>query len=64
MYYFIKAKHGILDKNMYNMDENGYIIGEARSSKVIFSKYQKQAFINQAVNREWASLIEVISMTG
>ncbi len=57
----IKAQHGILDEDTYNMDENGYMMGIA---KVLFSKYQKQAFINQAGNREWASLIEIIGTTG
>lgn len=35
LYQSIKAKYGILDKNMYNIDDNSYI---ARSSKVVFSK--------------------------
>ena len=43
------------------MDENGYMAG---SSKVVFSKYQKQAFTNQAGNRECASLIKAIGTTG
>ena len=34
------------------MDENDYMIGMAGSSKVVFSKLQKQAFINQAGNWE------------
>ena len=46
------------------MDENRYIIGIAGSSKVIFSKYQKQTLINQSENREWVSLIKAISGTG
>ena len=46
------------------MDENGYMMGVVGSSKVVFSKYQKQAFINQAGNREKASLIEAIDTTG
>ncbi len=46
------------------MDENGYMIGIAGSSKVVFSKYQKQAFINQAGNRKWASLIEAVGTMG
>ena len=60
----MKAEYGILDGDAYNMDENGYMMGIADSSKVVFSKYQKQAFINQPGNREWASLIEAISTTG
>ena len=64
LYWRIKAQHGILDKDTYNINENGYIIGVAGSSKVVFSKSQKQAFINQAGNRKWASLIEAIGTTG
>ncbi len=52
LYLSIKAQHGILDEDTYNMDENGYMMGITGSSKVAFSKYQKQAFINQAGNRE------------
>ena len=52
LYQSIKAEYGILDEDTYNMDENWYIIGIAGSSKVVFSKYQKQAFMNQAGNRE------------
>lgn len=40
------------------------MMGIAGSFKVVFSKYQKQAFINQPRNREWASLIEAIGTTG
>ncbi len=43
------------------MDENGYMMGIARNSKMVFSKYQKQAFMNQAKNWKWASLIEAIN---
>lgn len=46
------------------MDENGYMMGIANNSKVVFSKYQKQIFINKPGNREWASLIEAISTIG
>lgn len=40
------------------------MIGVAGSSKVVFLKYQKQAFINQAENRECASLIEAVGTMG
>ncbi len=58
------AEHSILDKDTYNMDEKRYMMGITGSFKVVFSKYQKQAFINQPGNREWTSLIEAMSMTG
>ncbi len=59
-YQSIKAEYGIFDKDRYNMNENRYMMGIARSFKVVFLKNQKQTFINQAGNREWTSLIEVI----
>ncbi len=37
-YRSIKAEHGILDEDTYNMDENGYTMGIADSFKVVFSK--------------------------
>lgn len=39
-------------------------MGIGGSSKVVFSKYQKQAFIKQAENRELVSLIEAIRISG
>ena len=63
-YWSIKIEHSILDKDIYNIDDNKYMMGIAGSSKVIFSKYQKQVFINQPRNREWESLIETISNIG
>ncbi len=51
-YLSINAQYNILNKNIYNMDENSYIMGISRSSKLVFSKYQKQAFINQVGNRD------------
>ena len=45
LYQSIKDKYGKLDEDM---DENGYMMGIAGASKVMFSKYQKQAFIKQA----------------
>ena len=54
----------MLNGDIYNKAENGYIMGIGGSSKVVFSKYQKQAFIKQAGNQEWASLIEAIRTSG
>lgn len=46
------------------MDKHGYMMGLAGGSKMVFLKYQKQAFKNQAGNREEVSFIEAISTTG
>lgn len=52
LYKFIKEEYNIFDKDIYNMDENEYMIAIMGSSKVVFSKYQKQAFVNQAENQK------------
>ena len=36
LYLSIKAQHGILDEDIYNIDENCYMIGIVGSSKVVF----------------------------
>lgn len=64
MYQSIKAEYGILDEYMYDIDENRYAIGIAGSTKVVISKYQKQAFLNQARNWEWALPIKAIGSKG
>ena len=40
------------------------MMGILRSFNVVFSKYKKQAVINQASSWEWASLIEAIDNIG
>ena len=60
----VKQKHGILDEDIYNMDEKGFMMGVAASAKVVIPKHEKQAFSAQSGNREWVSLIEAISATG
>ena len=46
LYQSLKAQYSILDEDTCNIDENWYMIGIAESSKVVFSKYQKQLFMN------------------
>lgn len=43
------------------MDKNKYTISIVGNSKVLISKYQKQAFISQPENRKYALFIEIIS---
>ena len=60
LYESSKAKYSILDKDTYNMDEKSFMMGVARSAKVVFSKSEKQVFIKQYGNKEWTSLIESV----
>ena len=43
----MKAQYGILDEDTYNIDEKKFLMGVAGSAKVVFSKYEKQAFVKQ-----------------
>ncbi len=45
------------------MDKNRYMLDVEGSSKVLFLKYHKQAFIKQAANRKWAFFIKKIGTT-
>ena len=40
------AKLDIFNKDIYNINKNRYIIDIINSFKMVFSKYQKQIFIN------------------
>lgn len=60
----MRIQFKIHDEDIYNIDKNGYMMSIVGSFKVVFSKYQKQGFINQAGNQELASLSEAIGTTG
>lgn len=62
LYASVKAKFGILDEDTYNMNKKSFMMGIARSAKVVFSKYEKKAFVKQCGNKKWALLIEAIGL--
>ena len=57
------VKYGISDEDSYNMDEKGFAMGTADSSKVII-KGTTTPFNVHPGNRDWVSLIECISSRG
>ena len=57
------VKYGISDEDTYNMDEKGFAMGIADSSKVII-KGTTTPFNVHPGNRDWVSLIECISSRG
>ena len=60
----MRSKYEITDRNTYNMDEKGAAMGLNRHSRVIISKLEMLATIVQDGSREWATLIECVSMDG
>ncbi|KAI1676278.1 DDE superfamily endonuclease [Pyrenophora tritici-repentis] len=60
-----KAKYGIVDEDIYNFDETGFIMGKILSQSVITGS-DKPGRIKkiQPGNREWVTLIQGVGATG
>ncbi len=47
-----RNKWGIIDPDIYNMDESGAVIGVEQKSKIILPSKKKKVFAKQDGNRE------------
>ena len=54
----------VLDEDIYNMDEKGFMLGVIGKVKVMISRHEKKQYMTQYGNREWVSIIEAVSATG
>jgi hypothetical protein len=61
----MKAKYGIIDKDMYNFDESGFLMGKILSQLVVTGseKPGKRKKL-QPGDREWATLVQGVGSTG
>ena len=60
-----KAKYGIVDEDMYNFDETGFIIGKILSQSVITGSDKPGTSKRiQPGNREWVTLVQAVRATG
>ena len=59
-------KYGILEQDIYNMDETGFQMGVASTSKVICGSETRDSHARsiQPGNREWITIIVAINATG
>ena len=58
----MKAKHGILDDDIYNFDETGFMMGVIHIGMVVISSNgRSKAKLAQPGNREWAIVIGAIN---
>lgn len=65
LYLQTKTTYEVDERDIYNMDEKGFMQGVIAKLKVMISKYdKKKAYMTQCGNREWVSLIECVSMDG
>ena len=63
LYMTTREKYGVADADIYNMDEKGFAMGIADSSKVII-RGNTAPFNVHPGNRDWVTLIECISSRG
>jgi hypothetical protein len=60
-----RVAYGILDEDIYNFDETGFMMGVALTSKVVTSADTVgRATVVQPGNREWVTAIECINASG
>jgi hypothetical protein len=55
-------EHDIQPEDTYNMDEKGAAMGAIGKQRCIVSKSEKRPKSTQDGNREWATLVECISL--
>lgn len=61
----VKAKYGILDKDTYNFDETGFVMGIIFAYIVVTSSDGRgKAKLAQPGNREWATVIRGVNAQG
>jgi hypothetical protein len=58
------AEYDILPKNMYNMDESGFAIGEIEATKCIINAKIRQRFQSKPGRQEWVTTVECICADG
>ncbi|KAH6067986.1 hypothetical protein HBI65_251270 [Parastagonospora nodorum] len=61
----MKAKHGILDDDMYNFDESGFMMGQISTGAVVTASERRgRPKTVQQSNREWTTVIQGVNATG
>ena len=60
-----KAKYGIVDEDIYNFDETGFLMGQISTTKVVTSSDRRRHVkLIQPGNREWVSVIMGVNCQG
>ena len=62
----MKAKYGIIDSDLYNFDETGFMMGVICGSSMVVTRADRQGRSKsvQPGNREWATAIECVNSEG
>ena len=61
----VKEKYGILDEDIYNFDETGFLMGQIKT-QMVFSGSEKRSAPKriQPGNREWVTVIQGVNAAG
>jgi hypothetical protein len=60
----IRIELGIQYEDTWNMNETGVALGVCTNSQVVASSSKKKAYIKSPEDREWVSIIEIVSAVG
>ena len=60
----VVAEYDIKPKNMYNIDESGFAIGEKEAGRCIINAEVRQKFQAKPGRQEWVSVVECICADG
>ncbi len=61
LYNSLRQEHKIRVKDTYNMDEKDFYMGTVQRAHMLISIAEKEIFLRQDSNREWISVIKIIS---
>lgn len=64
LYKSVLEEFGITTNRTFNMDEKGFLLGLAKSSKIIIHSSKKYRFVTQDGNRETVTVLEAVSAAG
>jgi hypothetical protein len=59
-----RVRLGIRAEDTWNIDETGIGLGVCNNSQVIASSSKRKAYVKSPENREWVSIVEVVSASG
>ena len=58
------TEYNILPKDLYNMDENDFAIGEIEATKYIINAKIRQRFQSKSDHQEWITVVKCICADG
>ena len=60
----VQVDYKVAPENIWNMDETGVALGACMTQKVIGSSSSSRIYKKTPENREWVSIVELVSVTG